>query len=219
MQATLNHWSHWEDLFRQKISETASADDPAHDSLHFERVVATAKALCEIENADLEVVLPAAWLHDLVNVAKNDPRRSQASRLSGEAACEYLRSIGYPEAKLEQIAHAIAAHSFSAAIKPETIEAKIVQDADRLDGLGAIGLARLFIVAGLLKRPIYSSLDPFCKAREIDDQKFTIDHVYKKLFVVADTLQTNAGRAEGARRRAVLENYLKDLARELNAAF
>lgn len=205
----------WEKLLREKIASVTASDDPAHDLAHFERVVATAKRLCEIEQADATIVIPAAWLHDLVNVPKNDPRRSQASRLSGEEATRFLRSIGYDETKLAPISHAIETHSFSAGLEPKTLEAKIVQDADRLDGLGAIGLARLFIVAGLLKRPIYSTNDPFCSEREVDDSRFTLDHIYKKLFVVADTLQTEAGRVEGARRRAVIENYLRDLAREI----
>lgn len=205
----------WEELLRKKISAVAVNDDPAHDLSHFERVVATAKRLCEIERADASVVVPAAWLHDLVNVPKNDPRRSQASRLSGEEATRFLKSIGYDETKFAAIAHAIETHSFSAGLEPKTLEAKIVQDADRLDGLGAIGLARLFIVAGLLKRPIYSTDDPFCVERAVDDSQFTLDHIYKKLFVVADTLQTEAGRAEGARRRAVIEKYLSDLASEI----
>ncbi len=115
----------------------------------------------------------------------------------------------------EGIAHAIEAHSFSAAVAPQTIEACIVQDADRLDGLGAIGLARLFITAGLMRRPIYSSDDPFCSERTPDDSIFTVDHIYKKLFVVADTLTTDAGKREGHRRRQILRTYLDDLALDI----
>ncbi|MBI3441310.1 MAG: HD domain-containing protein, partial [Proteobacteria bacterium] len=81
------------------------------------------------EEADSNIVLPAAYFHDFVNIAKNDPRRKEASVLSAEAAAEYLASIGYPQRYLEAIKHSIAAHSFSAGIKPETIEAKVVQDA------------------------------------------------------------------------------------------
>jgi uncharacterized protein len=211
--------SKWEILFRSKVTELAAVDpsafDPAHDVLHFERVVRTAKSLCAVEQADENVVVPAAWLHDFVVVPKNDPRRKQASRLSAMAAIEFLRSIDYPAEFYEGIAHAIEAHSFSAAIEPRTIEASVVQDADRLDGLGAIGLARLFITAGLMRRPIYSSNDPFCEKREPDDSIFTVDHVYKKLFVVADTLKTEAGRDEGRLRLQILKAYLADLSREI----
>lgn len=75
---------------------------------------------------------------------------------------------------MSDVVHAIEAHSFSAGIKPETIEAKIVQDADRLDALGAIGIARCFTVGGQLERPVYNSDDPFCETRKPDDQKWNI---------------------------------------------
>src|SRR5690606_13837471 len=118
----------------------------------------------------------------LVNVPKNDPRRSQASRFSAVAAVEFLREAAYPAQWLEEIAHAIEAHSFSAGVEPRTLEAQVVQDADRLDGLGAIGIARCFTVGGLLRRPIYDPLDPWAKQRAWDDLRFTVDHFFVKLF-------------------------------------
>ena len=131
----------WELKFEQKLVDQDLGNDPAHDLAHFRRVVKTAKMLTAEEGATLEVVVPAAWLHDLVNVPKNDPKRSLASRLSATAATEFLRSSGYPPEHLERIHHAIEAHSFSAKIEAKTLEARIVQDADRLDGLGAVGIA------------------------------------------------------------------------------
>jgi uncharacterized protein len=204
-----------EELLLKKISLIATPEDPAHDLLHFKRVVRTAKQLCIAENARMEVVLPAAWLHDFVIVPKNDPRRSQASRLAAAGAVEFLREINYPEEYLKDIAHAIAAHSFSANIATETLEAEIVQDADRLDGLGAIGLARCFATAGLMKRAFYSESDPFCAERTPDDQKFTVDHFYVKLFKTVETLKTKTGRAEGQRRLLIMQKYLSDLQTEI----
>lgn len=198
-----------------ELAQENGAFDPAHDVSHFERVVVSAKRLAEQEGANLKVVVPAAWLHDFVVVPKDDPRRSKASRLSGEAAIEFLKQIEYPSEFYDDIAHAIEAHSFSAGLTARTIEAKVVQDADRLDGLGAIGLARLFVTAGLMRRALYDPRDPFCEKRPPDDSRFTIDHVYKKLFVVAESLTTDAGRAEGARRFVVLKTYLSDLQREI----
>lgn len=205
----------WEKKFEIKISEIATADDPAHDFLHFKRVVQIAKRLCVLEKGKFEVVVPAAWLHDFVIVPKNNPLRSQASRLSAEAAIEFLNAIQYPKEFFEDIAHAIEGHSFSANIDVKTIEAKIVQDADRLDGLGAIGIARCFATAGLLKRPFYSDDDPFCKARIPDDSQFTIDHFYKKLFKTAETLKTKSGIEEGDTRVEVMKNYLSHLSSEV----
>jgi uncharacterized protein len=207
----------WEVQFEKKISAIASAEDPAHDVLHFKRVVALAKKLCKSENANEKVVVPAAWLHDLVIVPKNSPFRSQASRLSAEKAIEYLGSIGYPAEFFEEIAHAIAGHSFSANLEVKSIEAKIVQDADRLDGLGAIGVARCFATSGLMKRAFYSLEDPFCETREPDDQQFTVDHFFKKLFKTAETLKTISGRKEGRRRVEIMKSFLSSLKSEITS--
>ncbi len=198
----------------KSVCEAASELDPAHDILHFQRVAGLAKRLCSEEGGRAEVVVPAAWLHDFIVVPKNDPRRSQASTLSAVAAQEFLGSIHYPVQLLDEIGHAIAAHSFSAKIKPKTLEAKIVQDADRLDGLGAIGVARCFATAGLLKRPFYRQEDPLCKSRKANDAEFTLDHFYAKLFHVGASLQTQAGQREGKRRVEFMEAFINNLSLE-----
>jgi uncharacterized protein len=205
----------WEALLENKIKEIASNEDPAHDLLHFRRVVKLAKELCEKEKADLQIVIPAAWLHDLVIVPKNSSLRSQASRLSAEKAIEFLSSIHYPEKYFNEIAHAIEGHSFSANLEVKTLEAKIVQDADRLDGLGAIGIARCFATAGLLKRPFYCEQDPFCEFRQPEDSRYTVDHFFQKLFKTAETLKTQAGRAEGRKRVEAMRHFLKVLKHEI----
>lgn len=205
----------WEKLFEDKIKTVASSDDPAHDLNHFKRVVAMAKKLCVQEGAKPEVVVPAAWLHDLVIVPKNSPLRSQASKLSSEKALEFLREINYPQEFHQDIAHAIEGHSFSANIDVQTLEAKIVQDADRLDGLGAIGIARCFAVAGMLKRSFYQAEDPFCEQRSPDDQSYTIDHFYQKLFKTAETLKTRSGQIEGVSRVQYMKQYLEFLKSEI----
>lgn len=206
---------HFEDLIAMRIAEIATNEDPAHDLLHFERVVRMAKKLCREENGRMEVVVPAAWLHDYVNVPKNDPRRKQASQLSAQGALIFLKEIGYPAEYHDDIQHAIIAHSFSANVAPTTLEAKIVQDADRLDGLGAIGTARCFATAGVMRRMFYSESDPFCESRTPDDLKFTLDHFYAKLFRVAESLQTEAGRRMGQGRVETMKRFLADLREEI----
>jgi uncharacterized protein len=205
----------WEKQFADKISIIATADDPAHDFHHFNRVVKTAKKLCALENANPEIVIPAAWLHDFVIVPKSSPLRTQASKLSAQGAIEYLKSVQYPAKFYDDIFHAIEGHSFSAGIEVKTLEAKIVQDADRLDGLGAIGIARCFATAGVLKRPFYSEDDPFCEMRPPDDSQFTLDHFFKKLFNTAKTLKTKAGIQEGERRINYMRDYLLFLRSEI----
>lgn len=205
----------WEPKFSQKIISTITSVDPAHDLLHFKRVVKIAKALAIEEGAKLEVVVPAAWLHDLVVVPKNSPDRTRASKLSANAAVSWLTEIGYPEDLHPEISHAIEAHSFSANIKPETIEAMIVQDADRLDGIGAIGVARCFATAGLLSRPFYSETDAFCEHRKPDDGSYTVDHFYQKLFKVPENLHTQAAKAEGKKRAKYMAEFLRQLMSEV----
>lgn len=206
----------WEILFENKIATVATIDDPAHDLLHFKRVVNTAKKLCEIENGKFEVVVPAAWFHDFVIVPKDSPLRNKASSLSADEAVKYLKSVNYPSKYYSEIAHGIEGHSFSANIEVKTIEAQIIQDADRLDGLGAIGIARCFATAGLLKRSFYSYDDPFCIKRSPDDSSYTIDHFYKKLFKTAGTLKTKSGQLEGQRRLETMKKYLEDFNFEIS---
>ena len=207
--------SDWERVFEERIRQAPGGDDPAHDILHVKRVVSLANSLCKSEAGNIDVVTPAAWLHDFVIVPKDSQLRKQASRLSAEAATEFLGNIHYPKEHFQEIFHAIEAHSFSANIETKTIEAKIVQDADRLDGLGAIGIARCFSTAGLLKRSFYEPADPFCKTRCPDDSTFTIDHFFKKPFRISETLQTNAGRRVGQQRIKVMQQYLQNLASEI----
>lgn len=204
----------WQEIFAAEAQGLYPAVDPSHDILHIRRVVRMASTLAAAEGAEMRVVLPAAWFHDCVNVAKDDPRRKEASRLSADQAVAWLRGQKYPEEYLDAIHHAIAAHSFSANIPAETVEAKVVQDADRLDGLGAIGIARCFTVGTLLQRPYYFDGDILARHRDPDDAAQTIDHFFVKLFKTAETLQTRTGRAEGARRVAFMKEYLAHFARD-----
>lgn len=204
----------WESRFARFLDERPDAD-AAHDRAHVERVVATAKQLAASEGARQAVVVPAAWLHDCVTVPKDSDRRADASTRAADVAGDFLADAGYPAAAISAIRHAIAAHSFSAGIAPETVEAQVVQDADRLDALGAVGIARCLMVGGALDRPLYAPDDPFCDARTPDDDTYTLDHFYAKLLRLPDTMQTDAGRAEADRRAAFVRTYLDRLRDEI----
>jgi len=208
----------WEPQLRARALAASTTADPAHDEQHIARVVATAQRLAEVEGADLAVVVPAAWLHDCVTVAKDSPQRSQASRLAATAATEFLAAIGYPAAALPGIAHAVEAHSFSAGIPPRTIEARVVQDADRLDALGAVGIARTIALGGARGAPLYDTAEPFPLVRQPDDRTSVIDHFYTKLLTLAETMRTSTGRAEAATRTAFMHDFLAQLGREIGAA-
>jgi uncharacterized protein len=201
-------------LCHDYLSETM-ASDPAHDITHITRVVQNTLQLTRTENGNAEVTIPAAWLHDCVSVAKDSPLRKQASRLAAEEAVRFLRSCAYPEDLLPQIYHAIEAHSFSANIPTETLEARIVQDADRLEAIGAIGIARCFLTGGSMGTPLYEPADPFAKDRDLDDRRFTLDHFYCKLMGLADTMQTEAGRAEAIKRTEYMQDFLQQLGEEI----
>lgn len=205
----------WRNLFDAKAQELYPATDPAHDLLHIRRVVNNAMKLAREERADLKIVLPAAYFHDFVSIPKDDSRRSHASALSADAAAKYLRASGYPAKFLDPIRHAIAAHSFSARIPCETIEAKVVQDADRLDSLGAIGIARCFTTTALMQRPYYEERDPLAENRAPNDKDYALDHFFVKLFKLQGTLHTRSARMEGARRVAFMRGYLKQLRAEM----
>jgi uncharacterized protein len=193
------------------------AADPAHDMAHVHRVVENARRLCAHERADPAIVIPAAWLHDCVSLPKNHPDRPLASRQAAALACDFLASQGVPAPRLAAIAHAIEAHSFSAAIPPATLEAKVVQDADRLDALGAIGIARCLLTGGAIHRPLYAPDDPFCDRRAPDDANFCIDHFYRKLFAIARTLHTATARQEAATRVEFMRQFLGQLGQEIGA--
>jgi uncharacterized protein len=206
----------WESLFANFITTQLPTDDPAHDLAHVRRVVANARMLAAAEGADMAVVLPAAWLHDCVVVPKDSPQRAQASRLAAAAAADFLHEIGYPAAHIPAIAHAIAAHSFTARIPPETLEARVVQDADRLDAIGAIGIARTLMLGAAMGKPLYDEADPLPATRPPDDARAVIDHFYTKLLRLAEMMQTATGRREGERRTALMRLYLDELGRELS---
>lgn len=204
----------WEALFEEKIKQSTSANDPAHDLLHIKRVVSLAKTFCLELGAKAEVVIPAAWLHDLVVIPKDSGLRSKASKICAEQALEYLKSINYPSEFYSEISHAIESHSFSANVEAKTLEAKIVQDADRIDGLGAVGVARCFATAGLLNRQFYDESDPMCVSRTPDDSKYTVDHFYKKLFKTAQSLKTESGIKEGIRRLKFMKDFLGEFSKD-----
>ena len=191
------------------------ASDPAHDLTHVERVVQNTLLLTEAENGNLAVSVPAAWLHDCVSVAKDSPLRKQASKLAADEAVRFLQSISYPGNLLPQIHHAIEAHSFSANIHTQTLEARIVQDADRLEAVGAIGIARCFLTSGSMGTPLYDPSDPFAINRELDDRSYTLDHFYCKLLGLADTMKTEAGKNEASKRTDYIKAFLLQLGTEI----
>ena len=182
--------------------------DGAHDLGHLRRVWRQAQVIALDETGvDAEVLQVACFLHDLVNLPKNHPDRAAASRLSADAAVDWLGRQGFAPEKLALVHHAILAHSFSTGIRPESAEARILQDADRLEALGAIGIARMFHVAGALGAALFDDADPMALGRKLDDRAYALDHLQVKLFGLVDTLQTATGRAIAAERAEWMASF------------
>lgn len=141
-----------------------------------------------------------------------------------QAAQETLRILDthfpdFPRELYDDVAHAVRAHSFSAAIAPQTLEAKVVQDADRLESLGAIGLARVFYVSGALGRSLFDSDDPLAEHRELDDTLYSVDHFQRKLLRLPESMQTEAGRALARHNADFLVGYMAKLCAELKGDY
>lgn len=206
----------FEKLFDDYMLKLCSENpDPSHDILHVRRVVDLSKKMAEYEQADLDVVVPAAYLHDCVYISKADGRRPMSSQISANKAEELLNFWSYDREKIMPIKHAIEAHSFSAGIEAKTLEAKIVQDADRLDAMGAIGIFRCFAFTGLAKKSFYNPDEPFARNRGLDDTNYSLDHFYVKLLKLNDMLHTATAKEEGKKRLTLMQNYLSELKREL----
>lgn len=189
--------------------------DGSHDISHLRRVWKNASAIQAKEGGDSEILLASTLLHDCVPVEKNSPLRSQASRLSAEKATRVLAGIGWPDSRAAQVAHAVESHSFSAGIAPTTLEARILQDADRLDAIGMLGIARCFYVAGRMGTALYQSDDPLALARPLDDSRYALDHFHAKLLKLASNFQTDAGGLLARQRHERMIQFLQHFSEEI----
>ncbi|MFH7906692.1 phosphohydrolase [Enterobacter cloacae] len=207
----------WQQRFERWLGENHTTDDTAHDISHFRRVWMTAQKIMANQAVEPLVILTACYFHDIFSLPKNHPERGQSSRLAARKTREILHRDfpDFPPAHYDAVAHAIEAHSFSAGIAPQSLEAKIVQDADRLEALGAIGLARVFAVSGALGVPLFDARDPFADARTLDDRAFALDHFQTKLLRLPDTMQTEMGRELARHNADFLIQFMAKLSAEL----
>jgi len=190
-------------------------NDPAHDFEHVMRVYQNARKICKKEKVGEKLVLSAVLLHDIVSYPKSDKRSKLSSLESSKKSKQILKKYNFSKEEILIISNAIRDHSFSQGMVPETIEGKILQDADRLDALGAIGIARVFATGGSLGRPFYNTNDPFCKKRLPDDKIWTVDHFFQKLLKLDSLMNTKSGKAEAKIRTNVLNEFLHRLKREI----
>ena len=193
-------------------------DDPGHNLAHALRVARVAIRLAASLGACPREAFAAALLHDLVNVPKDHPDRALASTRSAEAARALLPDFGCDAAGIDRVAAAIADHSFSRGVVPSHPLGQALQDADRLEALGAIGLFRCISTGVRMGAAYFHDADPFARSRSLDDRAFSIDHFYTKLLRLPASFLTPAGRAEAERRAAFLQATLAQLGEELGEA-
>jgi uncharacterized protein len=199
-----------------KLLPLSSGTDGAHDTAHLARVWRNARAIQLEEGGDLEILAAAVLLHDCVEVPKDSPLRSQASRLAAAEAAARLSGLGWSAERIEWVASAIESHSYSAGIPPATLEASILQDADRLDAIGFTGIARCFYTAGRLGSSLYEPSDPRAERRTLNDAAFALDHFPAKLLSLADGFKTAAGSLLAAQRHEALRDFYHGILNEVS---
>lgn len=192
-----------------------NSPDPAHDWAHVGRVAATARQLCEGIEVNVECVLAGVYCHDIVNLPKDHPDRKNASTLAANEAEPLLIKAGFSQDEVEIIKKAIIEHSFSKGLKPSCLEAAIVQDADRLDALGAIGILRCAAVNTQMKARFYDPFDPLAEQRELDDKSFMLDHYYVKLYKLPELMNTPQAKKLGETRVAFMKAFIHELMSEV----
>eukprot|EP01112_Ceratiomyxa_fruticulosa_P012176 TRINITY_DN3360_c0_g1_i2.p1 TRINITY_DN3360_c0_g1~~TRINITY_DN3360_c0_g1_i2.p1 ORF type:complete len:222 (-),score=37.11 TRINITY_DN3360_c0_g1_i2:154-819(-) len=198
----------------QFVKDELANQDGSHDFHHIHRVWATARSLAKSEGVeDIEIVELAALLHDI-----QDWKYSGSETAGVEAARSWLHSQGYDPLKTEKIAEIIEGVSFknelARKITSPSRELAVVQDADRLDAIGAIGIARTFTYGGAKKRPLYDPEHPYTE--EISKEQYmdqtrpnpTVNHFYEKLFKLKDMMKTESGRHLAEERHKFMEMFL-----------
>jgi len=203
----------------------ATTPDPTHDTAHALRVAhwtirlggAEVGGQAELggETLDAREAIAAALLHDAVNPPKDSPERAVASAKSADLARERLASLGFAPEAIERVADAIRDHSFSRGAVPATPLGRALQDADRLEALGAIGLLRCISTGVRMGSAWFHAHDPWAEARPLDDGCYSIDHFFTKLLTLPATMRTEAGRLEAERRATFLREFVAHLGGEL----
>lgn len=209
----------WVELVAERIQPAFEKDASGHDWYHILRVLNTARYLQEKEGGDLEVIELAALLHDISDHKFNGGKLDEG----GKVAFQLLIELGASTELAEKVRYIVDRVSYKGANTPaemEGIEGQIVQDADRLDAIGALGVARTFAYGGHKGQPMY---DP--KVTSILHQNFeeyaqakstTINHFYEKLLLLTDRLNTASAKQIGQQRHVFMEDFLKQFYHEWN---
>lgn len=187
--------------------------DAVHDFDHVLRVLALAERLARKEGADLEIVWTATLLHD---VARGHEDRMVADHAQAGAQIARRLLDGHPAEKIEAVAHAIAAHRFRSGPAPQTLEAKVLHDADKLDAIGAIGVARAFAFGGHEGQRLWGEVRPGYEETEETRHEHTPVHEYQiKLVKIQDRLLTPSAQAWARERHSFMVTFFERLEQEV----
>lgn len=194
-----------------------SGDSSGHDWWHTYRVWKTAVKIWEKDGGDKDIVELGALLHDVADYKLHGGDEEAGPK----AAREWLESIGVQENTIERVCEIVRDISFKGAkVKDniDTLEGKIVQDADRLDAMGAIGIARVFAVGAKFDRPIHDPEEKIRMHESFQEYKnkigTTINHFYEKLLLLKDRMNTKTGLAMAENRHKFMEQYLAEFYKE-----
>jgi uncharacterized protein len=190
-------------------------DDAGHDFDHCLRVALWTVRLGESAGVDVREAITAAFLHDIVNLPKDSPERSQASVRSAALAREILPRFAFDDDAVARVADAIRDHSYSRGAVPESALGKALQDADRLEAVGVLGVFRTVTCGVRMGARYFHADDPWAEHRVLDDARYTLDHFFEKLLKLEDTLHTDAGRNEARRRTDFMRAALRQLGDEI----
>ena len=195
--------------------------DSAHDKAHVYRVLYHALEIAKAERAvDYDVLIAACLLHDIGRKEQFDDPSLCHAIVGGEKAYTFLEKHGFTSAFAQRVRHCIQAHRFRKSMEPQTIEAKILFDADKLDVTGTVGIARTLLYQGALSRPLYSLLADGTVSDGTGDCAPSFFQEYKfKLEKLYDRFYTQKGTQLAQSRRTAAEAYYKSLYEEINAAY
>lgn len=201
----------------EEAEEIISNNDPSHDLGHALRVLGNAQYIAQFEGGDFEVIIPAALFHDVINYPKDAPKAKYAAEESARVVRGILEKLpDYSREKIARVEKAIVEHSYSNGIRPESLDSKIVQDADRLEATGAIAIMRTFCSTGQMRRKFYNPEDPFCEQREPDSLFYAVDLFYKRLLKVKDSMNTETAKRLAEKRTRFLYDFLEQLKEEIS---
>lgn len=186
-----------------------------HDKSHVKRVYNLALRIAKEEGADMDVIKAAVLLHDVARALEDEGKIEDHAVESAQIARKVLKEVNFPEEKIAEVLQCIAMHRFKKGMKAESLEARILQDADRLDIIGAIGVARVFTRGGWSNQPIH---DPTIPPKEKYDGKSltAINHIYEKNLKVKDTINTRTAKRIAKERHRFVEQFLHRLLKEWN---